>query len=33
MNLSGKAVNYWMQNEKIAFSNLLVVTDDLALQL
>ena len=33
MNLSGKAVNYWMQNEKIASSNLLVVTDDLALPL
>ena len=33
MNLSGKAVNYWMQNEKIPSSNLLVVTDDLALPL
>ena len=33
MNLSGKAVNYWMQNEKIDPSNLLVVTDDLALPL
>lgn len=31
MNLSGKAVNYWMQEEKIPFKNLLVVTDDLAL--
>lgn len=31
MNLSGKAVNYWLQTEKIPFENLLVVTDDLAL--
>ena len=31
MNLSGKAVNYWMQQEKIPVENLLVVTDDLAL--
>lgn len=31
MNLSGKAVNYWMQEEKISLLNLLVVTDDLAL--
>jgi len=31
MNLSGKAVNYWMQKEKIAHDNLLVVTDDLNL--
>ncbi|MBK7852122.1 MAG: aminoacyl-tRNA hydrolase [Bacteroidetes bacterium] len=31
MNLSGKAVNYWMQAEKIPVSNILVVTDDLAL--
>ena len=31
MNLSGKAVNYWMQTEKIPFKNLLIVTDDLAL--
>jgi len=31
MNLSGKAVNYWMQEEKIPFKNLLIVTDDLAL--
>jgi PTH1 family peptidyl-tRNA hydrolase len=31
MNLSGKAVNYWMQAEKIALENLLVITDDLAL--
>jgi len=31
MNLSGKAVNYWMQKEKIVIENLLVVTDDLNL--
>ncbi|MFN4123085.1 MAG: aminoacyl-tRNA hydrolase [Flavobacteriales bacterium] len=31
MNLSGKAVNYWMQQEKIAIENVLVVTDDIAL--
>ncbi len=31
MNLSGKAVNYWLQAEKITRENLLVITDDLAL--
>lgn len=31
MNLSGKAVKYWMQAEKIAIENLLVITDDIAL--
>ena len=31
MNLSGKAVNYWMQKEKISLENLLIVTDDLNL--
>jgi len=31
MNLSGKAVNYWMQAEKISKENILVITDDLAL--
>ena len=31
MNLSGKAVNYWLQMEHIPLQNLLVVTDDLAL--
>ncbi len=31
MNLSGKAVNYWLQKEKIPLENLLVVTDDLNL--
>lgn len=29
MNLSGKAIKYWMQKENIALDNLLVVTDDL----
>ncbi|HEA29667.1 MAG TPA: aminoacyl-tRNA hydrolase [Leeuwenhoekiella sp.] len=31
MNLSGKAVRYWMQKEKISLENLLIVTDDLNL--
>lgn len=31
MNLSGKAVNYWMQAEKIPLENLLIITDDIAL--
>lgn len=31
MNLSGKAVRYWLQKEKIDQQNLLVITDDLAL--
>ena len=31
MNLSGKAVRYWMEAEKIAPENLLVVVDDIAL--
>lgn len=31
MNLSGKAVNYWMQSLKISIENLLIVTDDIAL--
>jgi len=31
MNLSGKAVNYWLQKEKIPIENLLVLVDDLAL--
>jgi len=29
MNLSGKAVKYWMTKEKIEVDNLLIVTDDL----
>lgn len=33
MNLSGKAVRYWMQQENITQENLLVVVDDLALPL
>lgn len=33
MNLSGKAVNYWLQKEKVPLENLLVVTDDLNLPL
>jgi peptidyl-tRNA hydrolase, PTH1 family len=33
MNLSGKAVKYWMEKEKIAIENILVVLDDLALPL
>ena len=31
MNLSGKAVNYWMQEAKVPLQNVLVVTDDIAL--
>ena len=31
MNLSGKAVNYWLQAEKIPIENLMVITDDIAL--
>lgn len=31
MNLSGKAVNYYLQREKVSIENLLVITDDLAL--
>jgi PTH1 family peptidyl-tRNA hydrolase len=33
MNLSGKAVRYWMQKEEVLPENLLVVVDDLALPL
>jgi len=33
MNLSGKAVSYWLQKEKISIENLLVVVDDIALPL
>lgn len=33
MNLSGKAVRYWMDKEKIAIENILVIVDDLALPL
>jgi peptidyl-tRNA hydrolase, PTH1 family len=31
MNLSGRAINYWLQKEKIPIENLLVVVDDIAL--
>ncbi len=31
MNLSGKAVNYWLQKEKIPVDHLMVLVDDLAL--
>lgn len=31
MNLSGKAVQYWMQKEKIPLENVLIITDDLNL--
>lgn len=31
MNLSGKAVAYWMQQEKIPLENIFIITDDLAL--
>jgi PTH1 family peptidyl-tRNA hydrolase len=31
VNLSGKAVKYWMDKEKIAMENILVVLDDIAL--
>ena len=33
MNLSGKAIKYWLDKEKISIENLLVVVDDLALPL
>ena len=31
MNLSGNAVRYWMQQEKVEMPNLLVIVDDLSL--
>ncbi|MEN9394393.1 MAG: peptidyl-tRNA hydrolase [Bacteroidota bacterium] len=31
MNLSGNAVRYWMQEEKISATNTMIITDDLAL--
>lgn len=31
MNLSGKAVKYWIEKEKISLENLLIITDDLNL--
>jgi PTH1 family peptidyl-tRNA hydrolase len=33
MNLSGKAVKYWMDKEKIAIGHVLVIVDELALPL
>ena len=33
MNLSGRAVKYWLDQEKIPLENLLVVNDDIALPL
>jgi PTH1 family peptidyl-tRNA hydrolase len=33
MNLSGKALKYWMDKEKIPLENILVILDDLALPL
>ena len=33
MNLSGKAVKFWMQKEKIGISHILAIVDDLALPL
>ncbi len=31
MNLSGKSVRYWLQNENISIENLLILTDDINL--
>lgn len=31
MNLSGKAVKYWMEKEKISLENILIITDDINL--
>lgn len=31
MNLSGEAIRFWLQDQKIPIENLLVITDDLAL--
>jgi len=33
MNLSGKSVKFWMDKEKIALNNILVIVDDVALPL
>jgi PTH1 family peptidyl-tRNA hydrolase len=33
MNLSGKAVRYWLQKKKIPIEHLLVIADDIALPL
>ena len=31
MNLSGKAVNYWLKQEKISIENMFVIVDDIAI--
>lgn len=31
MNLSGKAVNYWLKQAKVEVANMLIITDDIAL--
>ena len=33
VNLSGRAVNYWLKKQSIPFENLLVIVDDLSLPL
>ena len=33
MNLSGKAVRYWMEKEKISLENILVIVDEVAIPL
>ena len=33
MNLSGKAIRYWLDKEKISVKNMLIIVDDLALPL
>jgi len=33
MNLSGKAVRYWLEKERISLENMLVIVDDLAIPL
>ena len=33
MNLSGKAVRYWLDKENISLENMLIIVDDLALPL
>jgi len=33
MNLSGRAVKYWMDKERIEIENILIITDDIALPL
>ena len=33
MNLSGKAVRYWMEEEKIPLENVVIIVDELALEI